>query len=276
MTLRTDPEFARTDRIVRDLSLHTVCRSARCPNRHECWNRATATFMIMGDACTRNCLFCAVAGGVPDGPPDSDEPDRVAEAARRLGLRHVVVTSVTRDDLPDGGARFFARTIGALRSACPAATVEVLTPDFRGIPACVRIVLDAAPDVFNHNLETVRRLQGRIRPRADYERSLSVLKQAARAGRPGLRVKTGLMLGMGESREEIIETLRDIVAAGCHFLTLGQYLPPSRRHLPVARFLPPEEFEALAKAGRELGLAEVVAGPLVRSSYRAEQLIGGG
>lgn len=269
--IRTDAEYGRVQGVLREFRLHTVCRSARCPNRHECWSRGTATFLILGGVCSRSCRFCGVPRGRPD-PLDPGEPWRVAEAAARMGLRHVVVTSVTRDDLPDGGASVFARTVSALRSRRPGATVEVLTPDFRGDEASIDCVLDAGPDVFNHNLETVRRLQSGLRPQADYDVSLSVLLRAAgRAGGPA--VKSGLMLGLGESRAETAEALRDLLGAGCRRLTLGQYLAPSRSAPPVSRFLEPEEFESLAGQARDMGFEEVAAGPLVRSSYRAERML---
>jgi lipoic acid synthetase len=249
--------------------LHTVCESARCPNLTACYARGTATFMILGDVCTRGCGFCAVRSGQPD-PPDPEEPCRVARAAAGLGLRHVVVTSVTRDDLADGGASAFAATIRALRAWLPAATIEVLTPDFRGVESALARVLEATPDVFNHNLETVRRLQPVVRPAADYDRSLDVLRRAARRPR-AWRVKSGLMAGLGETDEELYAALADLRAAGCELLTIGQYLAPSPRHLPVARFVPPERFGEYARRGRALGFAAVAAGPMVRSSYRAKR-----
>jgi lipoic acid synthetase len=269
--LRTDPAFGRVSGLLKDLDLHTVCRSARCPNRHECWNAGTATFLVLGGVCTRACRFCAVPAGRP-APPDPGEPARVAEAALRMGLRHVVVTSVTRDDLPDGGAGHFAAVLRALRGAVPEAGLEVLVPDFGGRAASVTAVLEAGPDVFNHNLETVRRLQASVRPQAGYDRSLGVLRAAA-AHRPAVRVKSGLMLGMGETDAELDGALADLRAAGCGFLTLGQYLAPSRDAWPVRRHLPPEAFAAWARRARALGFAGVEAGPLVRSSYRAEEMV---
>ena len=268
--LRTDGRFREVHRAVSRLGLHTVCASARCPNRHECWNAGTATVMLLGDACTRHCRFCAVRHGVP-GAPDPGEPGRVAQAARALGLRHVVLTSVTRDDLPEGGAEQFAATVRALRRECPEATVEVLTPDFGGSEAALSVVLDASPDVFNHNLETVRRLQSAVRPEASYDRSLGVLAFAAR--RPSAaRIKSGLMLGMGETAEERLEAMRDLRTAGCELLTLGQYLAPGRAYWPVAEYVTPAAFRDLAAAGRAMGFAEVASGPRVRSSYEAERL----
>ena len=257
--------------VLSSLRLHTVCQGAHCPNQAECYGAGTATFLILGDTCTRRCAFCAVANGVPS-PPDLDEPRRVAEAAACLALRHVVVTSVTRDDLPDGGAAVFAATIRALRSALPAASIEVLVPDFEGREADVAAVLDAAPGVLNHNVETVRRLQPVIRPAADYDRSLRVLRIAAHR-RGGPRVKSGMMVGLGERPEEVAATMRDLREAGCEMLTIGQYLAPSPRHAPVARFVPPEEFDAFARDARALGFAAVASAPLVRSSYHAGEML---
>lgn len=251
-------------------ALHTVCQGAQCPNQHECFSRGTATFMILGEVCTRDCRFCAVTAGQPT-PPDAGEPDRVAEAARRLGLRHVVVTSVTRDDLPDGGAGLFAATIGALRKRLPTARVEVLVPDFLGRQADLATVLAAGPDVLNHNLETVRRLQRDIRPAADYERSLAVLRFAA-AWTPRPTVKSGLMAGLGETDDELFEAMADLRNAGCDLLTIGQYLAPSRRHAPVQRYVPPETFDAYAREAIRLGFGGVASGPMVRSSYNADRL----
>lgn len=263
----TDQSYPDVSKLLERLQLHTVCSSAKCPNRHECWNRGTATVMILGNTCTRGCRFCNVATGRPD-PIDPEEPARVVQAARELALRHVVITSVTRDDLADGGALTFAQTIRALRSALPDTSVEVLTPDFveHLVP-----VLDAGPTVFNHNLETVRRLQKPIRPQASYERSLATLQCAAQHG--SALVKSGLMLGLGETDDEILEALHDLYAVGVRLLTLGQYLAPTRQHYPVARFISPEHFDQLAVRAREIGFSGVAAGPLVRSSYRADQLV---
>ncbi|HUU42200.1 MAG TPA: lipoyl synthase, partial [Planctomycetota bacterium] len=252
-----------------DLDLHTVCQSARCPNIHECFTRRTATFMILGSRCTRRCRFCAVTQGDPE-PVDADEPARVAEAARRLGLAHVVVTSVTRDDLPDGGAAQFARTIRAVREST-GATVEVLTPDFRGDETSVRTVLDARPEVYNHNVETVPALYETVRPGADYDRSLALLARVRELD-AGVFTKSGLMLGLGESTDEVLATLADLRAAGCDLLTLGQYLAPSKTHLAVTRFVPPEEFADLADKARAMGFAAVASGPFVRSSHDAAAL----
>lgn len=267
--LRTDADFPRIHGLLRREGLNTVCVSARCPNRAECWNHGTATFMILGDTCTRGCAFCAVTPGRP-APPAADEPERVARAAVAMGLKHVVVTSVTRDDLPDGGAEAFAATIRAARSLSPGLRIEVLTPDFGGSEEALRPVLDARPDVFGHNLETVRRLTPAMRAAASYDRSLEVLRRAA-AWTPAPVVKSGLMLGLGETEDELAESLRDLRAAGCGWLTLGQYLAPTARHAPVARFVTPKEFDRYAAAARAMGFAHVASGPLVRSSYRAAE-----
>lgn len=262
--------------VQRDLrlhGLHTVCESARCPNLHECFAHGTATFMILGDRCTRGCGFCAVPKarrGLP--PPDSEEPDRVAAMAARMGLRHVVITSVNRDDLPDGGAAHFAATIQAVRSALPGARIEVLTPDFLGDPEAVRTVLDAGPDVFNHNVETVPRLYPRVRPQARYERSLAVLA-LARRHRPQAWIKSGLMVGLGERPEEVHALLADLRRAGVQIVTIGQYLQPTLRNLPVATFVAPEQFEAYRRVALEMGFAMAFSGPFVRSSYMAETIV---
>lgn len=258
-----------TANLVAELGLETICESGKCPNRSECWSRRTATFMILGETCTRPCGFCAVPRGKPDAPAP-DEPERVAEACARLGLRHVVLTSVTRDDLPDGGADHFRRTIRAVRERT-GATIEVLTPDFDGDETAIDIVLDANPDVFNHNLETVARLQRHVRRKSQYAVSLRVLDHVKRR-RSDIRTKSGLMLGLGETTEEIIETMADLRAIGCDLLTLGQYLQPSPRHLPVERYLPPEEFDELGRVARALGFVEVASGPFVRSSYHADEM----
>jgi len=259
--------FAATKRVVKSLALHTVCEEAHCPNLAECWDHRTATFMLLGDVCTRNCGYCAVAHGRPLAV-DPHEPEKVAEGVERLGLRHVVVTSVDRDDLPDGGAGHFAATAAAIKRRLPTCTVEVLTPDFKGDLAALATVVDSPIDVFNHNTETVPRLYKIARPGGKYERCLALL-DAAKRRRPGLRTKTGLMLGLGEEREEVIQVLHDLVQVGCDILTLGQYLQPSRQHLPIARYLPPEEFAELGDHARALGFRHVESGPLVRSSYHA-------
>ena len=264
----------RMERLLADLSLHTVCQEARCPNIAECFGRGTATFMILGDTCTRDCRFCAIKHGRP-APPDPGEPERVAEAAARLGLRHVVITSVTRDDLPDGGAGQFAETVWAVRRRLPEATVEVLIPDFGGSCAALEMVLAAAPDVLNHNLETVPRLYRRVRPGADYHCSLGVLAWAGTRA-PQMVTKSGLMLGLGETVEEVLGVMYDLRRAGCDVLTLGQYLQPTEEQLGVVRYVPPHEFAAYEGKGLEMGFRAVVAGPLVRSSYRAAELMQAG
>jgi lipoic acid synthetase len=254
--------------LLRKGGLHTVCEEALCPNQGECFSRGTATFLILGDRCTRNCRFCSVAHG-PSGPPDPEEPVRVAEAVQEMGLRYVVITSVTRDDLGDGGAGLFAQTIEEIRRRAPGTLVELLIPDFLGDADALHTVLEAHPDVLNHNLETVPRLYPSVRPGAVYRRSQELLERAKRF-EPTIPTKSGLMLGLGESPEEIDQTLRDLRRMGCDILTLGQYLQPSGKHLPVHRFVHPGEFEEWRKIGLELGFAEVASGPLVRSSYRAE------
>ena len=269
--LRTDRDFTRVHGLLADLDLHTVCRSAKCPNRHECWNGGTATMMILGDTCTRRCRFCAVKKGAP-GAVDEGEPARVAAAAKEMGLKYVVLTSVTRDDLPDGGAGIFAESIRAVRREIPGVGVEVLVPDFRASPDALGVVLSAAPDVFAHNLETVRRLQPVVRPQASYDQSLAVLRFASNH-RPRAAVKSGLMLGMGESDEETVRAIQDLVEAGCDLLTMGQYLAPSSEHHPVDRFVPPEEFERWGEKARALGLKGVASSPRVRSSYKAAELL---
>jgi lipoic acid synthetase len=268
--LRQGQDLARLRGLLRDSTLHTVCEEARCPNLWECWNRGTATFMILGDICTRSCGFCAVKTGRPLAV-DRDEPRRVAEAVRAMGLTHAVVTSVNRDELADGGASVFAETIGAIRALNRGCTVEVLIPDFQGSEAALRTVLDAGPDILNHNTETVPRLYPTVRTQARYERSLDVL---ARAKAGGARVKTGLMVGLGETAEELLVVFSDLRAAGCDILTLGQYLQPTREHVPVDRYYSPEEFERLREEALELGFAHVEAGPLVRSSYHADAQAG--
>jgi len=253
--------------LLRDRRLHTVCESAKCPNKGECFEQGTATFLIMGGTCTRNCRFCSVEPGLP-APLDSEEPAHVADAAARMGLQHVVVTSVTRDDLADGGAGHFVATIEAIRRRLPQATVEVLVPDFGGDLSAVDQVLAAAPEVFNHNLETVPRLYPRVRPQAVYQRSLDVLGHAATQGRS--IVKTGAMVGLGETVDEVRGLLRDAQATAVDVVTIGQYLRPTREHLPVVEYVRPEVFEAYAVYGGELGL-RVEAAPFVRSSYKAEE-----
>ncbi len=258
-------------RILEKRRLVTVCEEARCPNLNECWSAGTATFMILGDVCTRNCGFCAVDGPGRPGPVDPGEPARVADAARAMKLRHVVITSVDRDDLPDGGSRHFAAVVKSVREALPAARVEVLTPDFRGVEEDILRVLDAGPHVYNHNVETVPRLYATARKMARYEWSLGLLELVKRA-RPRGHTKSGLMVGLGETKEELYQVFRDLRSAGCDILTVGQYLRPSERHLPVRRFVPPEEFEEYGRTAREMGFAAVASGPFVRSSYHAAEV----
>ncbi len=287
----------RVAALLKELRLSTVCTEARCPNLPECHARGTATFLILGDRCTRGCRFCAVRAGEP-APPRQDEPQAVAEACERMGLKYVVITSVTRDDLPDGGAAHFARTIRAVRERLPQTKIEVLTPDFGGNTACIDVVLGARPDVFDHNLETVERLYPSVRPprrpgsaAPDYRRSLAVLAHAGSRRDPGARpvvaagsaanhgagflTKSGLMLGLGETDEEVRAALGDLRTAGVDILTLGQYLAPSDAHHPVARFVPPEEFAAWEAQARAMGFPSVLAGPFVRSSYHAETAFDG-
>lgn len=269
--LPTAESFTRTRALLGELKLHTVCESAKCPNHWECWSRGTATFMIAGDRCTRACRFCAVETAKPP-PLEADEPRRVAEAVRRLRLRHVVITAVARDDLADGGAEHFRQTIEAVRGANPHIVIEVLTPDFNAQDEAIATVLAGCPQVFNHNLETVRRLTPAVRHRATYDRSLEVLRKAKEQGGTGLYTKSGLMLGLGESPEEVVQAMGDLRAVGCDCLTLGQYLQPTRAHLPVDAFITPAEFEAYAATGRGLGFRHVASGPKVRSSYHADAL----
>jgi len=260
--------FRALDGIMRTLGLHTVCESARCPNMGECWEHRTATFMILGDICTRACGFCAVPSGKPTGPPEEDEPDRVAEAVARMGLRYAVVTSVNRDDQKDGGSAIFARTIHEIRRRVPDCKVEVLIPDFRGDWNALATVMAARPDVLNHNMETVPRLYRRVRKGAVYERSLELLRRA-REMAPTVPTKTGMMLGLGETREEVISAMEEIAAQGTHILTLGQYMQPTRDHLPIERYVHPDEFAGFKRLGEQMGFKHVEAGPLVRSSYHA-------
>jgi lipoic acid synthetase len=272
--LPSGPEYEQIRSMLKDGKLHTVCQEAQCPNIWECFSCGTATFLILGSRCTRNCTFCAVAHG-PDGPPDPAEPSRVADAAAALGLTYVVVTSVTRDDLKDGGAGQFAETIRSLKEKIKEVRVEVLIPDLAGDKAALKTVLDAAPDVLNHNIETVARLYSTVRPQAVYERSLELIRRAGVMA-PDIPTKSGMMLGLGEKEEEIRETLKDLRGVGCQMLTLGQYLQPSRNHLPVSRYVPPDEFADWEKKAKEMGFEQVASGPLVRSSYHAGELFKGG
>lgn len=268
--LPVGPEFERTRKRLRAGKLHTVCQEAHCPNIFECFSQHTATFLILGDRCTRDCTFCAVRKG-PKGPPDADEPRRVAAAAVEMGLRYVVVTSVTRDDLEDGGASQFAQTVRALRQSIPQVRIEVLIPDFQGSEKALQTVLDAKPDVLNHNIETVPSLYPEVRPQADYPQSLELLQRASRYA-PDIPTKSGLMLGLGEDRQELRQTLADLHTSGCRILTLGQYLQPSADHHPVRRYVPPEEFDQWRQIALEIGFAEVSSGPFVRSSYHAKDV----
>ena len=264
-------DYKRVNNLIRDLNLNTVCHSANCPNRGECYNRGTATFLIMGQICTRGCRFCDIATGKPN-HLDPDEPKRVAEAVKILGLKHVVVTSVDRDDLPVGGANHFVRTIEEIRKVLPKTTIEILTPDFRNIPEAPQIIIDSKPDVFNHNVETVPRLYQTARPGASYERSLNLLKVIK--DNSDIITKSGLMVGLGETTEEMIEVFKDI-ASTCRIkiLTIGQYLSPSKEHLPVVRYLHPDEFSELRHLAEEAGIPNVISGPLIRSSYRADEFM---
>jgi lipoic acid synthetase len=268
--LPTGPAFGKVKGMIGRDGLHTVCQEAKCPNIWECYSNKTATFLIMGSRCTRNCRFCSVPEGDLE-PPDPKEPARVARVSREMGLKYVVITSVTRDDLADGGAGIFAETIKEIRHQIPDAWVEVLIPDFQGSKKALLTVLRARPDVLNHNIETVVRLYPRVRPQADYRRSLQLIQRAHKYN-PELPTKSGLMLGLGEVAEEIEKTLTDMHQAGCRMLTLGQYLQPSKKHLAVERFIPPEEFQTWREKALEMGFAEVASGPFVRSSYHAQEL----
>jgi len=268
--LPTSDTFARTRGLLNELKLHTVCESAKCPNHWECWSKGTATFMIAGDRCTRACGFCAVTTAKPFAL-EADEPARVAEAARRMRLRHVVITAVARDDLPDGGAEHFRRTIEAVRALSPGIVIEALTPDFNDRDESIDAVLFAGPHIFNHNLETVRRLTPSVRHRATYDRSLRVLGKVKARGGESIYTKSGLMLGLGEREEELFAALEDLREAGCDLLTLGQYLQPTLRHLPVVEFVPPAKFAAYKEVAEKMGFAHVASGPMVRSSYHADE-----
>lgn len=260
--------FQELKRLMRTLDLHTVCESARCPNMGECWEHGAATFMILGDICTRACGFCAVPSGKPVGPPDEDEPYRVADAVARMGLGYAVLTSVNRDDQTDGGARIFARTIEEIRNRVPGCKVEVLIPDFRGDWQALETVLAARPDVLNHNTETVPRLYRQVRKGAVYERSLELLRRS-KERHPEITTKTGMMLGLGEEKHEVLSTIEELARQGTNILTLGQYLQPTRNHLPVVRYVHPDEFREYKVLGEALGFKHVESGPLVRSSYHA-------
>ena len=263
------PNFLEVRGLLRDAELHTVCQEAHCPNIGECWERRAATFMVLGDVCTRRCHYCAVTTGRPRGL-DLTEPDRLARTVKRLGLRYCVITSVNRDDLPDGGAFIFHQCVVKVRQQVPGCRVEVLIPDFEGNWVALKGVLRARPDVLNHNIETVRRIFHSVRPRGDYDRSLELLRRA-REFDPSIPTKSGMMVGLGETLEEVEATMRDLRAVGCDLLTIGQYLRPSEKHVPVARFYRPEEFAELRRLGEALGFRHVAAGPLVRSSYHADE-----
>jgi len=268
-SLPTGPAFEQLRSLIKTSGLHTVCQEAQCPNRWECFSRHTATFLILGPGCSRNCRFCAVGHRLQ--PPDPAEPENVARAVACMKLHYAVITSVTRDDLTDGGAAFFAQTIAAMRAKVPDIRIEVLIPDFQGDPQALQTVLAQRPDVLNHNVETVARLYPTVRPQADYHRSLRLLRQVKACDRR-IPTKSGLMLGLGESQAEILQTLTDLRENRCDILTLGQYLRPSRDHLPVARYLDPQEFDALKKAALRMGFSAVASGPFVRSSYHAGEL----
>ena len=268
--LPTTDGFSRTRALLDELNLHTVCQSARCPNHWECWSKGTATFMIAGERCTRACGFCAVTTAKPFAL-EPDEPARVAEATRRMGLKHVVITAVARDDLADGGAEHFGQTITAVKERNPGTVIEVLTPDFNDKDDSIDAVLRAGPHIFNHNLETVRRLTPSVRSRATYDRSLSVLGKVKAKAAKTIYTKSGLMLGLGETEAELFVALQDLRRVGCDILTLGQYLQPTLKHLPVVEFVSPERFAAYGQHARELGFVHVASGPMVRSSYHADE-----
>jgi len=270
--IQTDKEYAETHNALKKNGLHTVCEDAKCPNRHECWNHGTATVMILGNICTRDCRFCSIATGKPEGL-DTDEPRRVADAVEKMNLKHVVITSVTRDDLLDGGAEIFARTITAVKERVPGVTVEVLTPDFWGRKESLYKVLDAGPIVFNHNIETVRRLQRSIRSGATYERSMSILRYASEYADRSIKVKSGIMLGLGEENEEVSQTMQDLYDNGVRLLTIGQYMAPTRDHAHTKRFVTPREFVDFEDEAYRIGFDAVASGPLVRSSYRADKMV---
>ncbi|MCK9560540.1 MAG: lipoyl synthase [Candidatus Marinimicrobia bacterium] len=263
-------DFRDLQKIIKDHHLHTVCQSARCPNQSDCWQRRTATLMILGDTCTRNCRFCAVKSGKPQ-PVDLNEPQKIGRAVKLMGLKYAVITSVTRDDLPDGGAAVWAETIREIRRQNPNTKIEVLIPDFRGDINALETVLSATPDVLGHNLETIRVLYPIARPQADYEQSLRVIYESKKRGAV---TKTGIMVGLGETAEQVSELMQDVLNAGCDILTLGQYLQPTKDHLPVVRYITPEEFKTYQDTGLSLGFRAVFSGPLVRSSFHAAEIAG--
>jgi len=270
LKLPASSTFEQTRALLSEFRLHTVCESAKCPNHWECWSKKTATFMIAGDRCTRACSFCSIAAAKPL-PLDPDEPKRVAEATKRLGLKHVVVTAVARDDLADGGAEHFQKTIEAIREFNPGIVIEVLTPDFQDDDASIDMVLAAHPHIFNHNLETIRRLTQSVRHRATYDRSLSVLGKVKRKAGNRIYTKSGMMLGLGETEAEVVQAMRDLRAANCDMLTLGQYLQPTLQQQPVVEFVTPAQFDAFGEMARTLGFVHVASGPMVRSSYHADE-----
>ena len=270
LKLPTSSAFTQTRALLDELKLHTVCESAKCPNHWECWSKGTATFMIAGDRCTRACGFCAVSTAKPLAL-EADEPLRVAEATRRMKLKHVVITAVARDDLKDGGAEHFRQTIEKVRELNPGIVIEVLVPDFLDNEACIEMVLAANPHIYNHNLETVRRLTPSVRHRATYDRSLSVLRKAKAMRGNKIHTKSGIMLGLGEREEEVLQAMQDLRASNCDILTLGQYLQPSLKHLPVIEFVPPAKFAEYKTHGEAMGFVHVASGPMVRSSYHADE-----
>jgi len=270
LKLPTRSSFSETRNLLNDLNLHTVCESAKCPNHWECWSKGTATFMIAGDRCTRACKFCAVSTAKPM-PLELDEPKRVAEATSRLGLKHVVITAVARDDIQDGGAEHFRQTIEAVRAQNPGIIIEILVPDFNSQDEAIANVLTAKPEIFNHNIETVRRLTPSVRSRAMYDRSLEVLAKVRELGGRDIYTKSGIMLGLGETRDEVLETMDDLRKADCDIITMGQYLQPSLKHLPVAEYVKPEIFEEFKQIAEEKGFQHVASGPMVRSSYHADE-----
>lgn len=267
--LHSGERYSEVAQIVREHGLHTICSSGRCPNQAECWSRRTATFMILGDICTRSCRFCATATGRPL-PPDPGEPDRIARSIALMGLKHCVITAVTRDDLPDGGAAHWAQIVSAIRSANPRTTIELLIPDFDAREELIDIVMASAPDIIGHNIETVRRLTPAVRSRARYETSMRTLGYISRSG---FTAKSGLMLGLGETEQEVLETIGDLAAAGCRILTIGQYLQPTAAHLAVSEYITPEKFGEYRRQALQRGLRHVESGPLVRSSYMAERAL---
>ncbi|RKX43233.1 MAG: lipoyl synthase [Verrucomicrobia bacterium] len=270
--IQTDEAYSEVQGLLKKSGLNTVCEDAKCPNRHECWNHGTATIMILGNICTRDCRFCSVAFGKPDAL-DMEEPERVADAVEKMKLQHVVITSVTRDDLLDGGAEAFALTVKTVRERVPDVTVEVLTPDFWGRRENLYKVLEEGPKVFNHNIETVKRLQRTIRSGATYEKSMKVLRHASEFGDGSMKVKSGIMLGLGETNEEVFQTMEDLYANGVRLLTIGQYMAPTRDHVHTKRFVTPKEFEEFEAVAYKIGFEAVASGPLVRSSYRADGMI---